>query len=284
VLATIQDKLQQRWFFRTRGLPVPRFVAVDRPTAEDAHRFCFPLVQKARRGGYDGRGVVVLRGPKDLADLLPVPSVFEECVAIEKEIAVLVARSPSGETCSYPAVEMIFDPRLNLIEGLLFPGRLDEATAERARLLATRTVEALDGVGIFAVELFLDRDGSLWLNEVAPRPHNSGHATIEASVTCQFEQHVRAVTGMPLGDTSLIHPAAMVNLTGPEAGEGDLDLPGLAQALSVPGARLHLYGKSTVRPGRKMGHVTVLDENPLAALDRAREARRLLGLRAREAA
>jgi 5-(carboxyamino)imidazole ribonucleotide synthase len=284
VLATIQDKLTQRTFFAVRGFPVPRFFGADEPTVADARRLGFPVVQKSRRGGYDGRGVVIMRDESDVGRMLHVPSLFEECVPIEAEISVVVARSRNGETRCYPAVEMMFDPELNLIDGLLFPARVDEITAERARDLASHAVDTLGGVGVFAVELFLGPAGALWLNEIAPRPHNSGHVTIEAAVTCQFEQHVRAVTGMPLGDTSLIRPAAMVNLTGPASAEGPPDLPGLSSALAVPGARLHLYGKTRVRPGRKMGHITVLDENPLAALERARQARRLLGLRARRAA
>jgi 5-(carboxyamino)imidazole ribonucleotide synthase len=284
VLATIQDKFRQREFFAARGFPVPRFFRADAPTPADARQLGFPVVQKARRGGYDGRGVAILRDADDVRDLLPVPSLFEECVPIACEVAILVARGRDGETRAYPAVEMMFDPRLNLIDGLLFPARLDPATAAEAEDLATRAVQALEGVGMFAVELFVGPTGALWLNEIAPRPHNSGHVTIEAAVTCQFEQHVRAVTGMPLGDTSLVRPAAMVNLTGPAGAEGPPELPGLAAALAVPGARLHLYGKNRVRPGRKMGHVTVLDDDPVAALDRARLARRRLALRARNAA
>jgi len=284
LLATIQDKLRQREFFASRGFPTPRFVGVERPTAAAARRFGLPLVQKSRRGGYDGRGVAVLNDARDLAAMLSGPSLFEARVDFRAEVSVLVARGRSGEVRSYDAVEMIFDPRLNLIEGLLFPARLEPELAAEADRLAVEAVRALDGVGLFAVELFVTGDGSLWLNEIAPRPHNSGHVTIEAAVTCQFEQHVRAVMGLPLGSTRRIRPAAMVNLTGPAIGEGPVDLPGLDAALAVPDARLHLYGKSRVRPGRKMGHITVLDDDPLAALGRARRARDLLGLRAREAA
>ncbi len=279
-LAVLQDKWRQRRYFEALGFPVPRFFESSEPTPADAERLGFPCVQKARRGGYDGRGVVVIRGRDDVAGLLPVPSVFEEFVPIEREISVLVARGLDGDTRCYPAVETIFDPRLNLIEGALFPARLGAATSERARRLALGAVEALGGVGIFAVELFAGPRGALWLNEIAPRPHNSGHLTIEASRTCQFEQHVRAVLGLPLGDPGTVSPAAMVNLTGPEGGEGPVHLPGLPAALAVPGARLHLYGKSRVRPGRKMGHVTVLDPSQEAALERAREARARLALRA----
>ncbi|MGD8376115.1 MAG: ATP-grasp domain-containing protein, partial [Acidobacteriota bacterium] len=257
---------------------------LDEPSPEGLVRFGLPLVQKARRGGYDGRGVAVIDDEGDFAGFLPVPSVLEEKVPIATEISVLVARGLDGTTRTYPAVEMIFDPALNLIEGALFPARVDGVTAARARHLATRVVAALEGVGIFAVELFVERGGRLWVNEVAPRPHNSGHVTIEAAVTCQFEQHVRAVMGMPLGHTSLVSPAAMVNLVGPDGAEGAPSLPGLSAALAVPGARLHLYGKERVRPGRKMGHITVLDPDPVAALERARHARGLLGLQARRAA
>jgi len=284
VMATIQDKYLQRDFFRERGFPVPSYVASDRPVAEDARRIGFPVVQKARRGGYDGRGVEIMREEADLKKLMDVPSVFEQCVPVETELSVIVARSVAGETRCYAPVEMIFDPQLNLVDGLIFPARVDPDVARNAESLALRAVEALGGVGIFAVELFVERDGTLWLNEIAPRPHNSGHVTIEAAVTCQFEQHLRAVLGMPLGDCSLIRPAAMVNVTGPPGSEGVTEIPGLALALEVPGARLHMYGKSRLRPGRKMGHITVLDDDVDQALERARLARRLRALRAREAA
>lgn len=255
-LAVLQDKWRQRRYFDALGFPVPRYFESSHPTPADAERLGFPCVQKARRGGYDGRGVVVMRHRDDLADLLPVPSVFEECVAIEREISVLVVRGLDGDTRAYPAVETIFDARLNLIEGTLFPARLDPTTAERARRLALGAVEALGGVGLFAVEMFAGPRGALWLNEIAPRPHNSGHLTIEASRTCQFEQHVRAVLGLPLGDPGTVSPAAMVNLTGPEGGEGPIHLPA-----SPPPSRFRARG-CTSTASRASGRVARWGTSP----------------------
>jgi 5-(carboxyamino)imidazole ribonucleotide synthase len=273
VLATIQDKLTQRRFLAEHGLPVPRFADLPDASLESMLRFGFPLVQKVRRGGYDGRGVAVLRDRSDWSQRLHGPSMVEERVSIDRELAVLVARGLEGEIDTYPVVELFPDPSTHVLDALVFPADLEETTARDARRLAERAIEALDGVGIFAVELFLDTAGKLWINEISPRPHNAGHVTIEAAATCQFEQHLRAILGLPLGDTGVVRPAAMANLLGPDGVEGPARIDGLDDALEVPGVRLHLYGKATVRPGRKMGHLTALDDDPSRALARVREAR-----------
>jgi 5-(carboxyamino)imidazole ribonucleotide synthase len=267
LLDLIQDKLSQKELFETHGLPTPRFERMDAPDAGAMAAFGYPLVQKARRGGYDGRGVMIHRGPEDFPNALPDPSLIEEAVELEKELAVMVARNANGEIKSFPVVEMTFDPRANLLDLLLSPARIEPQLARDAQELALETVRALDGEGIFGIELFLSKSGRLFVNEVAPRPHNSGHHTIEACITDQFEQHFRAILNLPLGATDQLCPAVMLNLLGEEGYRGEVIVEGMQEVLAMAGVSVHLYGKKETRPYRKMGHVTILD----ADLDRARE-------------
>jgi 5-(carboxyamino)imidazole ribonucleotide synthase len=276
LLAEIQDKLRQKRLLRKAGIPTAGFVEAGQPSAAAFADFGYPLVQKARRGGYDGRGVAILHGEEHLGRLLPVPSLLERFVPAEKELAVIVARGLDGQTVSYPVVEMTFRSDANILDTLLAPARIDPDTARRAQALGVRTVEALGGVGVFGIEMFLAVDGELLVNEVAPRTHNSGHFTIEACITDQFEQHLRAITGLPLGSTDLLMPAAMINLLGAEGHTGRPLIRGLAAALAVPGVSVHIYGKAATRPNRKMGHVTVLDSDLEAARKRATQVGRIL--------
>ncbi|MFW6289079.1 MAG: 5-(carboxyamino)imidazole ribonucleotide synthase [Spirochaetota bacterium] len=247
VLRTVNDKLAQKRVLAAAGVPVPAFF-------EQASSF--PIVQKLRRGGYDGRGVKVLARASDTP--LSGESYYEDLIDFQTELAVVVCRSSTGEVASYPVVEMEFDAKANICSRVSVPARLDDDTESRAREIAIAAVEAVDGVGVVAVELFLERDGALLVNELAPRPHNSGHLTIEACETSQFEQHLRAITGLPLGPTTLRSPAVMVNVLGAPRANGRPRLDGLAQLLAHPGVHLHWYGKTEVRPYRKMGHVTIV--------------------------
>lgn len=276
VLATVQDKLVQKRCLAEHGIATAEFRDMPQPDAEAFEDFGYPLVHKARRGGYDGRGVAVMRTAADFDSCLDAPSLVERFVEADKELAVLVARGVNGETRCYPAVEMVFREGVNALEMLLAPASIDPACAADAEVLAVRTVEALGGVGIFGVELFLDRDGSLLVNEVAPRTHNSGHHTIEANVTDQFEQHLRAVLGLPLGDTEQLVPAAMINLLGGTSGTGRPVLRGLREALAISGVSVHVYGKGRSSPNRKMGHVTVVDRDLAEARRKAEQVRDLL--------
>lgn len=269
LLETVQDKLRQKETFARHGLATAPFEAIDAPSRDAFAAFGYPLVQKARRGGYDGKGVAVLAQPADFANALPVPSIVERKAAIRKELAVIVARGRDGAIAVYPAAEMVFDPRGNLLDMLLAPAQVPVEVAEGARKLAAETVVAFEGVGIFGVEMFWLEDGGLWLNEIAPRPHNSGHYTIEACLTCQFEQHVRAVLGLPLGSPRQVIPCAMVNLLGEPGSCGKPQVRGLPQALALPGVSVHLYGKTESRPLRKMGHVTVVDDSLESARQKA---------------
>ncbi|MEE4298702.1 MAG: 5-(carboxyamino)imidazole ribonucleotide synthase [Pseudomonadales bacterium] len=276
LLARIQDKLAQKEQLARAGVPTAEFVAIDTPDARALADFGLPLVQKARRGGYDGRGVAVFKAAVIEEEVLAVPSLAERFVDFRCELAVLVARGLGGEVETYPVVEMVFDDRANVLDLLLAPARIDAAVAERARAVAIAAVEAFDGVGVFGVELFLTRDDEILVNEIAPRPHNSGHWTIEACATSQFEQHVRAVAGLPLGSTRQYCPAVMVNLLGTATARGTPVIVGMEAALALPGVAVHLYGKATVSPFRKMGHVTVTAETMDAALQTAAEARDVL--------
>jgi 5-(carboxyamino)imidazole ribonucleotide synthase len=272
LLQTVQDKVLQKERYLAAGLPVAPFV--DKAVA-DLLPADFPVVQKARTGGYDGRGVVLLRTPADAAKALPGDTVrrdgsyLEACVPYVKELGIMVARDRDGSTAVYPVTEMVFDPELNICTSVIAPAALAPEIEKRARDTAVAVVEALDGVGVFGVELFLTADGRVIVNETAPRPHNSGHYTMEACSVCQFENHLRAVTGLPLGDPGFHTPAVMVNLLG--QGTGPTHIEGLDEALSVPGFSLHLYGKTECRPGRKMGHFTVTAPTVEQARARAHE-------------
>ncbi len=269
-LEIIQDKLVQRRHLQGAAVPMPRFRATGRDgapeTAATLREFGYPLVHKARRGGYDGRGVAVITAtpgssPQNGEPLpaSPIPwdntSYIEEAVVIHKELAVLVVRSTNGDIRSYEPVEMHFDTSLNLVDAVMYPAEIPSDIADLCRTTAISAVKTLSGAGIFAVELFFTDDNRVLVNEIAPRPHNSGHLTIEAAVTNQFQQHLRAITGMPLGDTSFYRPAVMRNILG-GAVSGEPHYHGIDSVLSEAGVFLHLYGKKETRPGRKMGHIT----------------------------
>jgi len=256
-IALIQDKGLQKQFFKDHEIPTSDFMLLE--AGGDISSLGLPIVQKLRTGGYDGRGVQILKTTADIVERgFSEASVLEKAVDIDKELGVIVARNSSGQTSIFPVVESVFDPTVNLVSSLIAPANIDENTAAKAQALALKVLEAMEFEGLMAVELFLDSDGDLLVNEVAPRTHNSGHHTIEANKTSQFAQHLRAVVGLPLGDVSLLHNAAgMINLLGAAGAFGAPVYEGLSEALSIPGVHPHLYGKSEVKPYRKMGHVTV---------------------------
>lgn len=281
VLDIIKDKGLQKQFYEQHHLPTSPFQLLENEAAirEAVARgeISLPFVQKSRTGGYDGRGVEVIRTKEDLAKkLLPGPALIEDLIAIDKELAVVVARNAMGECKSFPVVEMVFDPVANLVDYLLAPAQVAKEIEQRAIELAERTAVAYGLSGLLAVELFLTKSGELLINEVAPRPHNSGHHTIESCVTSQFEQHLRGVLNLPLGETRLLRTAMMLNLLGAPGHSGPARYRGMEKVLSIPEVFVHLYGKTDTRPFRKMGHVTIMAEHPQAALEKVQRVKDVL--------
>lgn len=284
ILEIIQDKWKQKEALARSGIPIPRYRKVkEGALAAAIEEFGFPVVQKACRGGYDGRGVFVIRTRDDIGGALKGESFLEEFIEIEKELAVMVARNTAGEIKCHPVVEMVFNEAANICDYVLAPAMVEQKIQDESRQIAVAVVESLGGAGIFGIEMFLDKAGNVLVNEIAPRPHNSGHYTIEACVTSQFEQHIRAIMGLPLGSTELLTPAVMINILGGEGYEGPATFRGIRETLQIPGAALHLYGKRITRPFRKMGHVTVVDKEVENALEKAQRIKTLLRVVSEEA-
>lgn len=257
VLRIIQDKGLQKQFYLDHGLPTPDAVLLEGPEGIADHAQLLPAFLKARTGGYDGKGVMPINTLADAAKAFPGPSVLEARADIALELAVIVVRSSLGTMSTYDPVEMVFDPRFNLVDHLRAPARITPEQSREAIALARRVAEAFGAAGIYAVELFLTKDGRLLVNETAPRAHNSGHHSIEACPSSQFDQLLRLYMNWPLGATKLLGHAAMVNLVG-EGGQGEPRVKGLDDVLHMPATYLHLYGKRETRTGRKMGHITVV--------------------------
>lgn len=261
VIRTIQDKRLQKQFYAAHQLATAPFVLTAGRQDVAAQADFLPAVHKIGQGGYDGRGVQVLRSPADLPLAFEAPSVLEKLVDIHTEIAVIVSRGPSGQRAVFPAVSCVYHPEHNLVDHLLCPAPLSADILAEAEQLALQVADKLGIIGLLAVEMFVDQTGQVLLNECAPRPHNSGHQTIEANVTSQYEQHLRAILDLPMGDTRAVKPSAMLNLLGAPGYQGPVRYEGLADALSIPEVYVHLYGKAHTKPFRKMGHVTILGQD-----------------------
>jgi 5-(carboxyamino)imidazole ribonucleotide synthase len=261
-LTIIQDKGLQKLFYQENNIESPAFRIFDTKeeliAAVEANEIQIPFVQKSRRGGYDGRGVFIVRKAEDLQKLIEGPSIVENKVDLDKEIGVIVHRNTKGQIAAFPAVEMEFNPKTNQVEQLICPAAISNDLEDEALKLAETVVKCFDFCGTLAVEMFLDKTGKLWVNEVAPRPHNSGHHTIESIITSQYEQHLRAIFGFPLGSTKIKMPAVMINLLGEPGYSGPAKYEGLTSYLGIEGVKVHIYGKAETRPHRKMGHITVL--------------------------
>ncbi len=282
-LEIIKDKKLQKEFYVKNQFPTSVFKAYkdasDVKEAYTAGAIKLPFVQKARKDGYDGRGVQVVNKEADLALLLDVPCIVEPKVDIAKEIAVIVARNDKDDVKTFPAVEMEFNPHANLVEYLHCPSYLDDIQEAVAQKLARDIIRSFDICGLLAVEMFLTNAGNILINEVAPRPHNSGHHTIDSSATSQFEQHLRAIYNMPLGSTKTLSPAVMVNLLGEDKEQGPVKYCNIDQVMELPGVHLMLYGKTETRPFRKMGHATVVASNLNTARSRAEQVKRILKIK-----
>ncbi len=264
-LEKIQNKATQKKFYRENDIPTAGFEVFqdldDLKTAVSKGAVKIPFVWKSATGGYDGKGVSVIKHEKDLNNLSKGECIAEKLIPFKNELAVIVARNPSGEVKTYPVVEMEFHPTANQVEYVICPARINKEIAEKARNLAEKVSEAFQHVGLLAVEMFQTEDNQILVNEVAPRPHNSGHYSIEASFTNQFEQHIRAILDLPLGNTDSKVGGIMVNLVGAEGHEGEVQYQNIEEIMKMDGVTPHIYGKKITRPFRKMGHVTIVDKD-----------------------
>ena len=284
ILQMIQDKGLQKMFYAENKIPTAPFVLVhDETEWPDAVQKMHwkKFVAKRRKEGYDGRGVQILDAADNWLKKIPFhsPTMLESFVQCKKEISVIVARNRKGEIKCFPPVEMEFDPTAHLVTWLFCPANLSKKIAEEALNVATRVVVQMNGIGLFAIEMFLDENDNLLVNEVAPRPHNSGHHTIEACYTSQYEQLLRVLLDLPLGSTDLIKPAVMLNILGAENFTGEYFLNGYDDALKLEGVYVHLYGKKESRPMRKLGHVTVLGNTVEEARQKAMKVKQLISVR-----
>ena len=266
ILKLIQDKGLQKEFYLKNNIPTAAFELIS-SKAELLLKTDFPFVHKLRSGGYDGKGVKIISNLSEAEQSFDAPSVIEEKIDFQKELSVLVARNEKGEIKTFPLVECEFNPEANLVEFLFSPAEVSPEIELKAKEIASQLIEKLNMVGLLAVELFLTKSNELLVNEIAPRPHNSGHHTIECCTTSQFSQHLRAILNLPLGDTSLIQAGAMINLVGEKEFNGPVIYDGLENLLTIPGVFPHLYGKEISKPFRKMGHITITgkDINELKA-------------------
>ena len=269
VIDLIQDKGAQKEFYVRYGIPTAPFAVLGNADELRQRTDLLPAFQKLRRGGYDGKGVARLDSASDLDRAFDAPSVVESRVEVKQEIAVIVSRHRNGQTATFPVVEMEFSPVANLVEFLFAPAAISAEQERTAAQLAVKVAESLGIIGLLAVEMFVDTDGNILVNEVAPRPHNSGHHTIEANATSQYMQQVRAIMGLPPGSTRPLSAAVMVNLLGEPGHAGPVRYEGLPEALAIEGVNVHIYGKAETRPYRKMGHVTVTAPTLPEAKERA---------------
>ena len=276
IIKMIRDKGVQKQWMKDHGIPTSDFQLIENKEALEKLVWGLPYVQKLRKDGYDGKGVQIIREKKDFDDAFTAPSLVERLVDFEKEIAVIVARNADGVTKTFPLVEMDFHPTANLVEFLVSPASVSEYTAMKAENLAVKIADELELVGLLAVEMFLTKSGDILVNEMAPRPHNSGHQTIEGNISSQFEQHLRAIFNQPLGDTDAKYHSVMINILGEEGHTGDAVYEGMEEVLNLSGVYVHLYGKKITKPFRKMGHVTVVDESREAAISKARLVKEVL--------
>ena len=270
IIRLIQDKGLQKQFFKQNDIPTAEFQVISSPEQLKKSHIPFPYIQKLRRDGYDGRGVYKVKDESYLNGAFTEPSLIERWVDFEKELGVIVARNENGEVSSFPLVEMEFNAEANLVEFLISPSTLPFDIHEQAKVIAEKIAEDLNIVGLLAVEMFLTKDGKILVNELAPRPHNSGHQSIEGNVVSQFEQHLRAIFNQPLGDTATISNAIMINILGEAGHEGPAVYQGIEKILKCPGVYVHLYGKALTKPFRKMGHVTIVDADREKAIEKAR--------------
>ncbi|QEK51628.1 5-(carboxyamino)imidazole ribonucleotide synthase [Pedobacter aquae] len=269
IIRLIQDKGLQKQFFKENDIPTSEFQLIANKEQLLTDKIPFPYIQKLRKDGYDGKGVVKIVDESDLNKAFEQASIVEKWIDFEKEIAVIIARNENGQTKTFPLVEMDFNKEANLVEFLISPSTYNFEIQQKADKIARDIADCLNIVGLLAVEMFVTKNGEILVNELAPRPHNSGHHTIEGNVTSQFQQHLRAILNLPLGSTASIANAVMINLLGEAGYEGPAEYEGLKEVLQKEGVYVHLYGKVFTKPFRKMGHVTIVDQDRNAAIEKA---------------
>lgn len=259
IIKTIQQKILQKEFYKNFDIPSPEFQVVW--NSDEKIMMPLPFVQKMNTGGYDGKGVQVIKTEDDYQHLWKEASVIESLVDIDKELSVIVARNENGETKTFPVTEMVADPKLNLLDFNICPVFLSEDIQKQIDSITEKFLNAVNSAGLFAIELFLDKQGKVWVNETAPRLHNSGHQSQEGNANSQFEQMYRVVKNLPLADTDAMGYSGMLNLVGAEGYAGKVVYEGMEEVLKLPQTYVHLYGKTETKPGRKMGHINVLADS-----------------------
>lgn len=272
----IQDKYHQKEFLQEHNIPVAKGIAVEGVEEIKTQAKELPYILKKRRDGYDGKGVMMLRTAADIEEAFVTPSVLEECIDIKHEISVIVARNEQGEITCYDPTMMVFDGEMYVLDYQIAPAAIPASVDMATKEIATRIAEAIQLVGILAVEMFITHDDKVLVNELAPRPHNSGHHTIEASVTSQYEQLIRAILGLPLGSTKLISQSVLVNILEPSKAHKDTVYAYLSSILGTERVHLHWYGKGESKEGRKMGHIVVTDDNVDTAMEKAETIRKMI--------
>lgn len=276
VLKTIKNKILQKEYYKSFDIPSAAFIITNNLNELKEQEVFLPAVHKLAEGGYDGRGVQIIRTKQDIEKGFDAPAVLEKLVPIHKEIAQMVAINEKGDTALYPPVEMVFDPHLNLLDFQICPAEIETRILWKVEAIALSVVRNFTSPGVFAVEMFINRDGDVFVNETAPRVHNSGHHTIEAHYSSQFDMLWRVMLGYPLGNTEHILPSIMVNIVGENGYQGDVKYEGLEEVLKIDNAFVHLYGKKQTKPGRKMGHVTIMSREKQELLHQSNKVKRTL--------
>ena len=278
-LRTIKNKILQKEFYTQHQIPTASYKVLQNREELKSNIDFLPAVHKLATGGYDGKGVQIIKKQEDIPLGFDAPAVLEKMISIEKEIAIIVAVAENGKTAIYPPVEMFFDPILNLLDLQLCPASIPEKTLWKAEAIALTVARKLDSPGIFAIEMFIDKEGTVWVNETAPRVHNSGHHTIEAHYSSQFDMLWRIIMNYPLGNTTMIMSSMMVNLLGAEGYAGKTHYEGLEDILSIPDVFVHLYGKTDTKPGRKMGHATIISNEKQELIHQANRIKSTLKIK-----
>ncbi|TAE70934.1 MAG: 5-(carboxyamino)imidazole ribonucleotide synthase [Bacteroidetes bacterium] len=275
-IRTIQNKILQKQLYTAHGIPTADYIITQTAEELTQHQAFLPAVHKLAKGGYDGKGVQVLNNQESLTQAFNEPAVLEKKVAIQQELALIVAVSTQGETAVYPLSEMVFNPYLNLLDFQISPARVSQEVLWKAEAIAIKVVKALKSPGLFAVELFVDANNEVLVNEVAPRVHNSGHHSIEGNACSQFDMLLRILLHYPLGNTQSLSASCLVNVLGAPNHAGPAVYQGLEDVLKMDGVYVHLYGKTHTKPGRKMGHITILDKDRTALIHKANKVKDFL--------